>query len=140
VPPLIVVEIVLFVAGCLYALWRGGAPERLSGAVFLVAWGVSFVVENRAAEAVRQPGVLAVDAALLVFLCVLALRTRRPWAVWASVFQLLEVTSHVAVALDARVRTTAFLSALVMWSFLVLGALVRGTFAADRRRATGSGR
>jgi hypothetical protein len=128
---LFLIESVLFFAGCGFALWRGGGPERLASAGFLVAWGLTLLC-SRLEHLMQRTGVLAVDAAVLVLLFALALRTRRKWTVWAAVFQLLNVATHAAVLFDRHIHNYAFASTLILWSFLVLGALVVGTLQAPK--------
>jgi hypothetical protein len=117
-----------------YALWRGGPPERLVGAVNLVAWLITRVVEDRKDWFDTQWGILSVDIVFLAVLVWLALTRDRWWILFAAAFQLLGVVTHMAILADTQVRSLAYLRSLAIWSYLVLAALAVGTVFADRRR------
>ena len=119
---------------CTYALWRGERPERLTGGAALVAWAATLAVFNRSDLINPQAGILIVDVAFLAFLGWIAFSTGRMWASFATAFQFLTVLSHLAITLDLRIRVLAYLTALALWAYLVLGALLVGTIAVHRRR------
>ncbi len=126
----------LLVSG--FALWRGGWPERVASVANLLAWLVSPFAENGRDWVDPQWGLLAVDAAFLGVLLVLALRTDRTWLLWACAFQLLGVVTHGAMMADRSVGAWAYLTASVIWSYLVLAALAVGAWTCWRRRAGGA--
>lgn len=61
---------------CGYALWRGGAPERLAAATFASAL-VRAHVDHRFIE--TETGLLVVDGILLLVLIAIALKADRGW-------------------------------------------------------------
>jgi len=127
----------LLVSG--FALWRGGRPERWVAVANVLAWILTpLAYRNDLID--PQWGVFLVDVAFLVLLAVLAMTTDRNWLLFAAAFQLLAVMTHIAIAVDRGVRTLAYFRGLVIWSYLVLGALAVGAwmFRRDRRPAAPS--
>lgn len=124
----------LLVSG--FALWRGGRPERWVAVANVLAWILTpLAYRNNLID--PQWGVFLVDVAFLVLLAALAMTTDRNWLLFAAAFQLLAVMTHIAIAVDRGVRTLAYFRGLVIWSYLVLGALAAGAwmFRRDRRPA-----
>ncbi len=111
-----------------FALWRGGWAERAAAGANLCAWGASIFMQNRHNWVDPQWGVAAVDAAFLLFLLWLVVRTDRVWVLPAAAFQLLAVVTHVGIIADKGVRALAYLTALTLWSYLVLITLAAGTY------------
>jgi hypothetical protein len=123
----------LLVSG--FALWRGGRPERWVAVANVLAWILTpLAYRNDLID--PQWGVFLVDVAFLVLLAALAMTTDRNWLLFAAAFQLLAVMTHIAIAVDRGVRTLAYFRGLVIWSYLVLGALAVGAwmFRRDPRR------
>lgn len=124
----------LLVSG--FALWRGGRPERWVAVANLLAWILTpLAYRNDLID--PQWGVFLVDVGFLTLLAGLAMTTDRNWLLFAAAFQLLAVMTHIAIAVDRGVRTLAYFRGLVIWSYLVLGALAVGAwmFRRDRRTA-----
>jgi hypothetical protein len=78
---------------------------------------------------------LAVDAGFLAFLALLALRSDRFWPIWAAGFQLLAVITHCARLLDPTLGAWVYITAGVIWTYLVLFALTFGTLGCWRADA-----
>jgi len=123
-------------ASVIYALWRGGRPERIVGAATLLAWVATLALEDRRDWFELQWGILAVDFVFLAVLVALALVTDRSWLLFASAFQLLSVVTHLAISLDRGVRSLAYLRSLTIWSYLILMSLALGAHAYRRRVQT----
>lgn len=121
----------LLVSG--FALWRGGRPERWVALANLLAWILTpLAYRNDLID--PQWGVFLVDVGFLVLLAGLAMTTDRNWLLFAAAFQLLAVMTHIAIAVDRGVRTLAYFRGLVIWSYLVLGALAVGAWMFRRHR------
>jgi hypothetical protein len=114
---------------CALALWRGRDDERLAAAGTLANWAISLVVFRSNSEA-TQWYVMAVDSALMVLLVWLALRSQRYWPLFAAAFALLMVLTHIAHALDTGVTGWAYLTAILIWSYLGLFAIGYGAWTA----------
>lgn len=116
---------------CALAVWRGGLEERLAAGANLLAWVLTRLVFADGSELIQWP-VLAIDTAFLVLLMWIALRTRRHWPLFAAGFQLLGVVTHLARAADAGVSGWAYLTAALLWNYLVLYAIGYGAWTAPR--------
>jgi hypothetical protein len=129
-----VIWILSLFGSAIFALWKGGRPEKVAGAGSLLAWVISLALMNRQKWLDPQFGVLGVDCIYLAVLLVMALKTTRTWLLFATAFQLLGVVIHLASLIDPGVRTLAYLRGLTIWSYLVLFSLVLGTWAHQQRR------
>lgn len=116
-----------------FALWRGGWVERAAALANILAWSASAVMQNRHNWVDPQWGVLGVDVAFLAFLLWLVVRTDRIWILPAAAFQLLAVVTHAAMLADDGVRAWAYITALILWSYMVLITLAVGTYSYWRR-------
>lgn len=119
---------------CALSAWRGRDNERLGAAAYLAAWALSLVAFRARSEDL-QIGVLVIDSALLVLLLWLALRSQRYWPLFAAAFQLLAVLTHGARLLDSGVSGWAYVTAGVIWGYLVIFAIGYGAVTAPRRYA-----
>lgn len=119
----------------LYALFRGGAPERSAAIMYLGAYALSNLVTQVYNENYNnvQWLVLAIDFALLGALVGLALRANRYWGIWAASFQLIAVVAHLAMIMFPSIGARAYAMALLLWSYAVLPLLIAATFRHQRR-------
>ena len=122
------------VIACGYALWKGGKPERIGGAAMLLAWIVQPFAVDTNAWLNPQYAAFATDVPLLAVLVWLALRGDRWWPMWAVAFHFLGMVMAIIIVVDPRVRPLAYMTALGMWSYLTVIALVVGTWREARRR------
>jgi len=126
---------------CLIALWKGLAPERLAATGVFLAWVASAVLHTQ--DWVHpQYGMLGVDLILLLILVSLMLLTGRRWLVFASAAHVLGIGAHFAVMLDLQIRAFAYFTAMAIWGYAVLLAMVIGTLtegARERRLRQASG-
>jgi hypothetical protein len=122
-----------FVA-CGYALWRGGRPERIGAAAFLVDWVFHPLTVNTQAWFGPQLAAFVLDLPLLGVLLWLALTGDRWWPLWAVAFQFLAMLMTVIIVADPRVQPLAYMTAAVLWSYLAVLTVAVGT-AREVRRA-----
>jgi hypothetical protein len=127
------IGITLFVAVCAAAMWKGRWEERLTGAAFLTGWVLTLLLRDRS-WAGTQWGAFAVDAAFLLLVVGVALRSRRYWPMVAAGFQLLAVVTHAARILDRHLGMWAYITAGVIWTWLVMAALAVGAYNRWRER------
>ena len=120
---------------CLYALLRGGPPERVGAIIFALsallttaAWST-----HRTRYVSIEVGVLVVDLAMLAALVVLALRAERFWPIWVAAFQIIGTAGHAVKAWDPAVLRLGYGFALALWSYPMLLLLVAGTWCHRRR-------
>lgn len=119
----------------IYALRRGGAPEKATAiAIILMVASdplVHFVTPTRYTR--LDPGHLVIDGlALLAFLAI-ALRANRYWPLWVSALQLIAVVAHVARLIDVEIHKAAYGLMQVLWSYPMLILLALGTRAHQAR-------
>lgn len=127
----------VFALVSLYALIRGGAPERSAAVLYISAYLGSVAVTQLYHEDYYsvQWLVLGIDILLLAALTNLALKANRYWGIWAASFQLIAVIAHLAVALFPSIQGGAYATALLIWSYAVLPLLVLATYRHQQRKA-----
>ena len=81
---------------CLYAMLRGGPPERIGAAIFATAYILSLIAASSGGARYEwvEVGVFAVDVAMLLALLALALRANRFWTLWVAAFQIIGTAGH----------------------------------------------
>lgn len=125
----------LQIGATVYALRRGGAPERMVGlALLLGAVGTRLLQSDLVQRFVAvEVGVAAVDVALLAALLAVALLADRFWPLWIAALQALGAGSHLVRLVDGDILRVvyAFLSAIA--SYPMLAILVFATSRHDRR-------
>lgn len=109
-----------------YAWWRGGWVERVVAVTNVMARLATIALQNRTNWVDPQWSVFAVDVAFLGVLLGLVVRSQRTWILPAAAFQLLLVITHAAIIIDEGVRARAYITALILWSYLVLISLAVG--------------
>jgi hypothetical protein len=120
-------------AGAL-SLLRGRDEERLAAFALLSGWAVTMVV-YRAASSGAQWGIMVVDAVQTAAFVWLAMRSRRHWPMFAAAFGLLQVVTHGAKALDTRISPWAYITAQIIWSYLIVYVIIYASWTAPRRYA-----
>lgn len=121
------------IATCILAIWRGGDEERLGAGSILAAWALSMVA-YRWQGGQLEWGIAIVDVALLVALGWLALRSARYWPIFAAGFHLLALATHLARGLDTGVSGWAYITAEIIWGYLVVFAIAYGAWTAPSYR------
>jgi hypothetical protein len=123
---------------CLFALTKGGKPERIGAGAFMSGWFLSILIQKYLGYAAMQWPILVIDLVVLSIFVALVWKAPRTWPVWASAFQLLSVTSHVMVLMKLRPEISAFYTVINMAGYGIIIALAVGTFFAwQERRAVG---
>lgn len=112
---------------CGGGILRGGADERATAAAFLIGWAANAILLDRSWPAVQTAG-LVIDFLFFLFLLAVSLRTTRFWPLVACGFQLLAVLTHAAKLVDRGVAQWAYITAGVIWTYLVLIAMAVGTW------------
>ncbi|NNM77977.1 hypothetical protein HJG53_13800 [Sphingomonas sp. ID1715] len=125
----LILFLILWLGCCLYALIRGGGPEKIGGIIFLAAALLSLAVEQPEGSRWNsvELGMLLVDLAVFVSLLTLAVAANRFWPLWMSGMQGVQVFSHFAIALDAKVIPWAYWNAQTLWSYPMLALLAAAT-------------
>ncbi|MGC1469076.1 MAG: hypothetical protein WA793_06800, partial [Sphingorhabdus sp.] len=119
----------VFLVACFYAAWKGGAPERLTAAIF--AAGLAATVLLRAPYSTRfgtiDMGMFFADFAMLAGLVLVALYAERFWPIWISAFQVIQVLSHLPELLIPHLLPQAYLVIVSVWAYPMLFMLMIAT-------------
>ena len=129
----------LLIAICVYAFWRGGAPERIGASIFAAGSVLTVVVASVAPIRFRsvEVGMLIVDVATALAFTILALKANRFWPIWVSALLGLRAIGHLAKLLSPQVIPWAYQVALTIWSYPILLLVGLGLAAVTRRRWSG---
>lgn len=122
-PPWLGLIIAALVCGA--ALWKGEFEERMTSCGVLLSLAVTLVFEDRTWPHI-QKAIFAADTALFALLVVLALRAQKYWPMAAASVQLLAVLTHVVKMIDFKLHQWAYITAGVIWTYLLLIALAVG--------------
>ncbi len=132
------VYLTLLVSCWMYALFRGGASERIGTTIMLVGSALTLAAASGPSPSFQsvETGILIVDVAAFIAFAVLALRTDRFWPIWAAAFAGLGVLGHLARwYAGADVTPRAYYVGIVIWSYPILALIAVGTLNHQRRAA-----
>ena len=122
----------------MFALLKGGEPERIGAGAYLFAWFASLLVQSNAGLGV-QWAMFAIDVVVLLVFITMVWKAPRSWPVWACAMQLLAVTSHVMLMMKLPTPISAFYTVVNMTGYGIMAAIAIGTFWAwQERRAIGA--
>jgi len=128
---------VLLASSCLYALWRGGPPERIVGGSLVVAALATILSYSPLAVRFQavETGLLATDLILFAVLTGVALCADRGWPFVLAGLQLATLGAHVVKAADAAVIKVTYALMISAWSYPMVILLAIGTWRHRRRIA-----
>lgn len=112
---------------CMIAVWRGGRYERMAAFGLVAAW-VLTVLAYRAPGLPTEPIELVADVSLLALLVWVALRSSAWWPIFAAGFHLLAILTHAAKDLDQQLGTWVYMSAQIIWGYLLAIAIGVGAW------------
>jgi len=121
----------LLVACTIYALARGGRPERLGALTMFVGCVLTLAVNSPLSEryASVEMAILVIDAAMLAIFAAIALTSDRYWPLWVTALQLLVVLAHIAKLADPEMLRNGYGFVMAVWSYPQLLAIALGTRA-----------
>lgn len=129
--------LLLQLATCTYAMWRGGAPERIVAILMLAAvsagLGLSMIVPARFNGV--ETGIVIIDCVMLAILLAVALYAERFWPIWMTGLQAVAVAAHLAKMVSPAVIPWAYAAMLAFWSYPMMAILVVGTWRHRQRMA-----
>lgn len=132
--------LVLLVGCCGYALWRGGAPERIGAGLQLAAFVVDELV-HRFVDGIGYSsmafGSFVIDLMLLVALTVLAWRSTRFWPLWLAGWQAAAIMGHLSKLLDPGMLPAGYAIQAQIWAYPMLIAMACGTWRHQARGRAG---
>ncbi|MCR5873963.1 hypothetical protein LRS10_07130 [Phenylobacterium sp. J426] len=123
-------------AVCAVAALRGRNEERLAAGGLLAGWALTMVAYRYQGHQVEW-GILLIDVALLALLAWIALRSERYWPIFAAGFHLLAVVTHLARSADPSVTGWAYITAEIIWGYLLAFAIGYGAWTAPRYAQAG---
>ena len=138
-----IIFLTLLCLSVIYALRRGGEPERAVATVFIfMTISDPFVhVLTPPDYSVLDPGHFIIDLLAWFALLPIALRANRFWPLCISSLQAISLIAHVAKFLDYSIHPVAYAIMQVSSSYPLLLILVIGTFTHQKRmRENGSDR
>jgi hypothetical protein len=134
--PLNVATYFLLLVGCwIYAMLRGGAPERIGVTILLIASLVTGAVAwgPRDLFATVASDVLLIDVVTSAAYVLLALRAERFWPFWVAAMQILTAMGHLVKLADPAMPRSAYQFMVVFWSYPMILFMVIGTWRHRRR-------
>lgn len=125
------VWVATLIVTCALALTRGGRSERVAAGALSAGWLLT-VIAYRFRFGGTEWGILAIDVALLGVLAWIALRSDRYWPLTAAGFHLLAVITHVARIVDVHVNHWGYITAEIIWGYLLAIAIGYGAWTYRR--------
>lgn len=128
----------LLVACTLYALWAGGAPERIGAVLYAVSVAATFLIvpkPNHQTWLNLEVGAFIIDAVTFAAFIPIALRADRFWPLWVTAFLGLGVLGHVARLVTPDTFWRAYAMVLTIWSYPILATMALGAVLHQRRLA-----
>ena len=125
----------------IYALWRGGAPERIAAIIFLCGYLATVAFQSPMKDRFHnlELGVLLVDASILVVLIILAVFANRYWTIWIAGFEIIQTLSHLPRLLIPDLLPHTYAEMVSFWGYPMLVILAAGTYRhQDRLKQTGA--
>jgi len=126
----------VMLAACIYAIARGGAPERLTAYGFLLAFVLTNMVQKGPGDAYHsvERMIALVDAGLLGAVLFVALVSCRFWGMAMACLMIVDVLGHFAKLLLAQELFSPVYYALVaLVSYPMIALLAIGTWRHRRR-------
>jgi len=117
----------LWLGSCVYALWRGGQPERFVAVIFLVGSPLTITLYTPDPWRGVQWGIFIVDVVMLVLMLAIAFRANRYWPIGMAAMQLLEVVGHLIKLTDPTMLHVVYWVSAVVWAYPMLLLLLLGT-------------
>jgi hypothetical protein len=121
-----------------YALVKGGKPERIGVTILIIGTALSIlafsVPSNRFGSV--EGGVLLVDLGVLAAFAIIALRVDRFWPIWASACVGLGLLGHLGRwYAGPEISRAAYALTLAFWSYPPIALVAVGVFNHNRRSA-----
>ena len=134
----IALYISLLVLCTIYAVWRGGAPERAIALSYFSTWildsWVHFFTPAEYAE--MDPGHFVIDLVLWIAFFAISLRANRFWPLCIVSLQTIALVAHIAKLMDVSIHPQAYYIMQVASSYPLLVTIAIGTFCHQRRLKT----
>lgn len=120
-------------ACCTYALWRGGAAERIGAGIFIAGFILTGVASWRPNFRSIDVGIFTVDTLMMVAFLILATRSTRYWPIWMAALQAVQVAGHFSRLADQAMIPWVYAVAQALWSYPMMALLILATWRHHRR-------
>jgi hypothetical protein len=126
---------IIFVTSTLFALIKGGAPERTTAAIFIFMMVSDPFVHEFTPERYNalDPGHLIIDLIGWIAICAIAMRANRLWPLCVAALQTISVMSHLVRMIDYSIHPAAYAIMQVASSYPLLLTLSVGTYMHQKR-------
>lgn len=131
----VVVFNLLLLLVCGYALWRGGAPERIAAVLFAGAAAMTFASMYSYGFRAISGLYLLVDLALFVAIAALSLWADRFWPMWVAALQLIVLAAHGVRATNPELLPFIYYVATAKLAYPMILMLAVGTVRHRERLA-----
>ncbi|MEH6660839.1 MAG: hypothetical protein V7679_04235 [Parasphingorhabdus sp.] len=123
---------------CIYALYRGGGPERWVACIVIamVVLDPAVHIFTPLEYATLDPGHLVIDMAGWLGLLAVALRANRFWPLCVVSLQTIALVAHATRLLDVTIHPKAYMIMQIASSYPLLVLLMIGTFYHQKRLKT----
>jgi hypothetical protein len=113
-----IVYFALLMACCLYALARGGTPERAAVGILVSAVVATVLSHSTGTHRFYQLEIslLAIDASLFLAITALAMKAQRYWPIWLAAVKLNTVITHLLI-LSPTLPPWSYAIANAAWSY-----------------------
>lgn len=121
----------------LYAVFRGGMPERITGMALVLAGLATFSLQGAAPNLFYRVefGVFLIDLLLFGVLLATAIHADRWWTLWVAAMQGLGTGAHLVKALNPDTMRVVYAILSAAWSYPIILLLLAGTIRHGRRVA-----
>ncbi len=132
--------LILQIAVTVYAIVRGGTPERLAGVTLLAAAGMTLIAPLIIGVDFGHVAwaLFMVDGPLLIMLLVLAAFADRFWPMWLAALQVVAIGNHGVRAYDPAILNYAYWFMAGKISYPMLFVVAIGTLRHHRRLSAGA--
>lgn len=136
-PPNTLVYTSLLMLCWVYALWRGGTPERIGATILVVGsfLTAAAIDDGRGRFQGVEVGVVVIDILCSLAFVALALRADRFWPLWLAALQVGGTAGHAVKFIDPHIIPRAYAFMLAAWAYPMLVLLFAGTWRHRRRLA-----
>jgi len=134
--PNMIVFPILIIGCCVFALRRGGAPEKIAAIVITLGGLLTVgVISHTGAFQSVEIEILLVDLICLLVFIAIALRADRFWPLWVAALQLIGTAGHAASLVDPAIVPRAYAFMITVWGYPMIFLMIAGT-CRHRQRLT----
>lgn len=133
-PLRVIIETLIYLSACGFAVWKGGKAERFVGLVLAAELLLLIVVQKFDAREGLRPYSTVLDLAALALILYITFKSDERWLLLGSALQLLSVLTNVTRGVDRTVHSWSSVTIGITLGFGLIATLVYGTFQAMRHR------